>query len=59
VQYEHVADDGDAGLRREQDGSWTWWARWLGGIEQSGQTYGAREDAVRALGEVLHDSNNA
>lgn len=59
VENGRVSDDGAAGVRREQDGSWTWWARWLSGVEQSGHTFPTREDAVRALREVLDDSTNA
>ncbi|PFG44873.1 hypothetical protein ATJ97_0295 [Georgenia soli] len=54
-----MTDDGDAGVHQQPDGSWIWWARWLGGVEQSGHTFPGREDAVRALREVLDDSTNA
>jgi hypothetical protein len=54
-----MAIDGDAGVRQQPDGSWVWLARWLGGVEQSGQSYPSREEAVQALREVIDDTGNA
>lgn len=53
-----VSESANAGVRQQPDGSWTWWARWLGGVEQSPGTYPDRQQAEQALREVLQDSSN-
>ncbi|UNX54202.1 hypothetical protein MF406_14910 [Georgenia sp. TF02-10] len=48
-------DEAPAGVIETSDGRWAWWARWLGGVEVSLDTYSTRDEAVAALLSVLRE----